>query len=130
MSRADLMNKSRLEGMYYAYSKIKEIGLDEFAKELTFRSKHGVQLVNTRMDIAKFEREVIDRVQDVVMIFALAVLIDEFDFSAEDIERFQERLALKSACIDEKYITWEEQKQILKDEYGIEVHFKGESRYV
>lgn len=124
MARDDLF-RGRLDGMYYAYAKIKENGIDEFAKELEYRSKRGVQLVNTKKDQQKFEREIIDRVQDVIMIFAIAVLADEFDFGSEEINRFIDRLQLKSECISDKYITWEEQQQILKDELGIDINFRG-----
>lgn len=124
MARDDLF-RGRLDGMYYAYAKIKENGIDEFAKELEYRSKRGVQLVNTKKDQQKFEREIIDRVQDVIMIFAIAVLADEFDFGSEEVNRFIDRLQLKSECISDKYITWEEQQQILKDELGIDINFRG-----
>lgn len=127
MARDDLF-RGRLDGMYYAYAKIKENGIDEFAKELEYRSKRGVQLVNTKKDQQKFEREIIDRVQDVIMIFAIAVLADEFDFGSEEVNRFIDRLQLKSDCISGKYITWEEQQQILKDELGIDINFRGQKR--
>ena len=125
MTKRDKKSEGRLEGMYYAYAKIHENGIEEFAKELEYRSKRGVQLVNTRKDQQKFEREIIDRVQDVIMIFAIAVLADEFDFGSEEINRFIDRLQLKSDCISDKYITWEEQQQILKDELGIDINFRG-----
>lgn len=125
MARDDLF-RGRLDGMFYAYAKIKENGLDEFAKELQYRSKRGVQLVNTKRDQQKFEREIIDRVQDVAMIFAIAVLVDEFDFGSEEVSRFIDRLKLKSDCIEDKYLTWDEQKQIIKDEIGIDIRFRSE----
>ena len=125
MARDDLF-KGRLDGMFYAYAKIKENGLDAFAEELRYRSKRGVQLVNTKRDQQKFEREIIDRVQDVAMIFAIAVLVDEFDFGSEEVNRFIDRLKLKSDCIEDKYLTWEEQKQIIKDEIGIDIRFRSE----
>lgn len=125
MARDDLF-RGRLDGMFYAYAKIKENGLDEFAKELQYRSKRGVQLVNTKRDQQKFEREIIDRVQDVAMIFSIAVLVDEFDFGSEEVNRFIDRLALKSECIEDKYLTWDEQKQIIKDELGIDIRFRSE----
>ena len=124
MSKADMMNKYRLEGMFYAAAKIKEKGLEEFAKELEWRSPRGCAITNTKKDIQKYEQDIICRTQDVVLIFALAVLADEFDFSQADLKRFQDRLILKSDCISEKYITWDEQKQILADEYGIVVDFR------
>jgi hypothetical protein len=126
MAKADKIHEARLQGMYYAYAKIKENGIDEFAKELEYRSKRGVQLLNTRKDQQKFEKEIIDRVQDVVMIFAVAVLADEFDFGSEEVNRFLNRLQLKADCISDKYITWEEQQQIIKDELGIDISFKGQ----
>lgn len=124
MSKMDLLNKARLEGMYYAYAKIKDDGIDKFAEELQFRSLRGVQLVNTKKDVRKFEQEIIDRVQDVVLVFALSVLSDEFDFSTEEMNRFQDRFALKASCIADRYLTWDEQLQILKDEHGMAVEFR------
>lgn len=124
MAKDDLF-RGRLDGMFYAYTKIKDEGLDKFAEELQYRSKRGVQLVNTKKDQRKFEQEVIQRVQDVAMIFAVAVLVDEFDFGNEEVNRFIDRLKLKSECIDDKYLTWEEQKQIIKDEIGVDIDFRG-----
>ena len=123
MAKNDLF-RGRLDGMFYAYAKIKDKGLDKFAEELQYRSKRGVQLVNTRKDQQKFEQEVIQRVQDVVMIFAVAVLVDEFEFGSEEVNRFIDRFQLKSDCISDHYITWDEQKKILKDEMGIEINFR------
>lgn len=125
MARDDLF-RGRLDGMFYAYAKIKEVGMEKFAEELQYRSKRGVQLVNTKRDQQKFEREIIDRVQDVAMIFAIAVLVDEFDFGSEEVNRFIDRLKLKSDCIEDKYLTWDEQKQIIKDEIGIDIRFRSE----
>ena len=125
MARDDLF-RGRLDGMFYAYAKIKEVGMEKFAEELQYRSKRGVQLINTKRDQQKFEREIIDRVQDVAMIFAIAVLVDEFDFGSEEVNRFIDRLKLKSDCIEDKYLTWDEQKQIIKDEIGIDIRFRSE----
>ena len=125
MAKDDLF-RGRLDGMFYAYAKIKEVGMEKFAEELQYRSKRGVQLVNTKRDQQKFEREIIDRVQDVAMIFAIAVLVDEFDFGSEEVNRFIDRLKLKSDCIEDKYLTWDEQKQIIKDEIGIDIRFRSE----
>ena len=129
MARDDLF-RGRLDGMFYAYAKIKEVGMEKFAEELQYRSKRGVQLVNTKRDQQKFEREIIDRVQDVAMIFAIAVLVDEFDFGSEEVNRFIDRLKLKSDCIEDKYLTWDEQKQIIKDEIGIDIKFRSEKQNI
>ena len=124
MAKDDLF-RGRLDGMFYAYTKIKDEGLDKFAEELQYRSKRGVQLVNTRKDQRKFEQEIIDKLQDAIMIFAIAVLVDEFDFGKEEVNRFLDRLQVKSECISDKYLTWDEQKQIIKDEVGIDIDFRG-----
>ena len=122
----DKKSEGRLEGMFYAYAKIHENGIEEFAKELEYRSKRGVQLINTKKDQQRFEREIIDKLQDAIMIFAIAVLVDEFDFGKEEVDRFLDRLKVKSECISDKYLTWDEQKQIIKDEIGIDIRFRGE----
>ena len=128
MANRDKLSQYRLDGMYYAYARIQEFGLEEFGEELRWRSQRGVQLINTKHDQRKFEREVIDRMKDVVMVFAVAVLIDEFDFGSEEVSRFLDRLKLKSECLDEKYLTWDEQKRIIKDELGMEISLLDEKK--
>lgn len=124
MASYDQMSKWRLEGMAYAYAKIKQDGFEAFEKELAWRVPRGCALLTTNKDVKKFELSVIERIKDVVAVMSLAVLNDEFDFDAEQLERFRERFGLKCECINEKYLTWDEQAKILKDEKGIEVEFR------
>ena len=109
--------------MAYALIKIKQIGIEEFEKELAWRMPRKCSLLVTEKDVKAFEHAVIERVHDVVGIMSLAVLADEFDFDKEELDRFRQRFGLKCECINERYLTWDEQAKILKDEKGIEVEF-------
>lgn len=117
----DKMSKWRLEGMAYAFVKIKQGGIDSFEKELAWRTPRKCSLMVTGKDVRDFEISVVNRLKDAVGILAMAVLADEFDFGREELQRFRDRFELKCACLDEEYVTWDEQAKILKDENGIEV---------
>ena len=123
MASYDQMSKWRLEGMAYALAKIKQEGIEPFEKELAWRMPRNCSLLVTNKEVKAFERAVIDRVHDVVALMSLATLVDEFDFGKEELDRYRERFGLKCECINEQYLTWDEQAKILKDENGIEVDF-------
>lgn len=114
----------RMEGMYHAYREIKENGLDSFAEELKMRQAFGAKVLITEKEMKEFEKNIIDRVQDVVLVFALAVLRDEYGFGKDRMKRFIDRFNVKCGCIAESYLTWDEQIQIIKDETGLDVGFR------
>ena len=121
MASYDQMSKWRLEGMAYALVKIKQEGIESFEKELAWRLPRKCSLMVTGKEVRSFERSAVDRLKDAVAILAFSVLADEFDFGREEMLRFQKRFELKCACLDEQYITWDEQAKILRDENGMEV---------
>ncbi len=119
----DKLAEYRLEGMVYAYKQIKENGLEAFEKELAFRSPLNLSIPIKQKELKKITDDVINRSMNVILVFALAVLHDEFGFGAKRCKQFVDRFNSKTAGLVEDYITWDEQMQIIKDELGIEVKF-------
>lgn len=119
----DKLAEYRLEGMVYAFKQIKENGLEAFEKELAFRSPLNLSIPIRQKELKKITDDIINRSMNVILVFALAVLHDEFGFGAKRCKQFVDRFNSKTAGLVEDYITWDEQMQIIKDELGIEVKF-------
>ena len=119
----DKMNQWRMEGMYYAYDRIKEVGLEEFGKELLVRQRFGAKILHTKKDYREYVDEIVRQASKVTITFCLAVLYDEFDFDTDMCERFMERFKLKASCFTEDYLSWDEHMKIISDEIGLRIRF-------
>lgn len=121
MSKSDDLNLARLQGMDYALRQIEKNGIEDFRKELQWRFKRkiGVNISAREMNEAS------DRIKawayESVVTLALLTLRDEFDFGRKRLDRFNQRINEKSACLNENFATWDDYKKILKDETGIDV---------
>ena len=120
----DKAYENRIQGMYYAYEQIKQNGLADFEQELKFRQKFGVTLFNNKKELKKFSDTIIDRSMKVILVFAVAVLHDEFGFGKKRCQQFIERFNIKTACLADDYLTWDDQVKVIEEEIGIHVEFK------
>ena len=120
----DKLYEGRIQGMYYAYEQIKKNGLEDFQKELQFRQSFGVKTLNTKKELMEYADEIIPRSMQVILIFAVAVLHDEFGFGEKRCKQFIDRFNLKTTCLAENYLTWDEQVQVIEEEIGIHVGFR------
>lgn len=120
----DKFYEGRIQGMYYAYERIKKDGIEEFEKELVFRQAFGVKALVKLSEMHDLEMRIVKRVQDVVLVFSLLVLHDEFGFGKKRIRQFMARYNIKCAGIADEYTTWDEQVQIIKDELDIDFEFR------
>ena len=120
----DKFYEGRIQGMYYAYERIKKDGIEEFEKELVFRQAFGVKALVKLSEMHDLEMRIVKRVQDVVLVFSLLVLHDEFGFGKKRIRQFMARYNDKCGRIADEYTTWDEQVQIIKDELDIDFEFR------
>ena len=77
-----------------------------------------------RKDIEKFENEVKQNCLDTVLIMALITLRDEFEFGKVRLKRFKERFSLKTECLQDGDINWEDLRGALLEETGIETELR------
>ena len=124
MANYDQISKWRVEGMYYAYEKIKENGIDEFAKELEVRQKFGARVLTSKGDYRKQVDEIVNQSAKVTITFCLAVLFDEFDFDTDMCQRFMDRFNIKTACLVGDYLTWDDHMKMINEEIGVRVGFE------
>lgn len=124
MAKADKIHEARMQGMYYAFNAIKKDGMEAFAKELQFRQAFGVTLFNTEKELKEYADTIINRSMQVILVFAVATMHDEFGFGEKRCKQFIDRFNIKAGCLADDYLTWDEQIKIIEDEIGIKVNFK------
>lgn len=110
---------ARLQGMAYALRVIKESGVEEFEKELKLRAASGIAIPIKAEEINRNYKKIVNMVLSLTLTASCVVLLDEFDFKHEDLERFRDHYERKSACIGENYATWQDFIDILREEAGI-----------
>lgn len=120
----DKIYQWRMEGMMNALRIVEEGGVDALKEDLRMRGFFQVKAVITPKEMKEFESNIIQRVQKVILVFALSVLRDEFGFGPKRANQFMKRFNAKCGGIAEGYLTWQEQLGVLEDEIGIKVEFK------
>ena len=114
MSRLDREAEARMNGMDYALRRIKEIGIEEFEKELEWRGRKNYSVHIT-------SREAINAAEQAykhIRIAALITLYDEFDFDKAMLDRFNERYNDKMDSLNKGYVNWGDYENIIVNEIG------------
>ena len=120
----DKLYNARMQGMYYALKQIEDNGVEDFKNELLFRQRFGVKILTPHKELKEYGDTIINNSMRVILIFAVAVLHDEFGFGEKRCRQFIERFNLKTACLAENYLTWDEQVKVLEDELNIHIGFR------
>lgn len=114
MSRLDREAEARMNGMDYALRRIKEIGIEEFEKELEWRGRKNYSVHIT-------SREAINAAEQAykhIRIAALITLYDEFDFDKAMLDRFNKRYNDKMDSLNKGYVNWGDYENIIVNEIG------------
>ncbi len=114
MSRLDREAEARMNGMDYALRRIKEIGIEEFEKELEWRGRKNYSVHIT-------SREAINAAEQAykhIRIAALITLYDEFDFDKAMLDRFNKRYNDKMDSLNKGYVNWGDYENIIINEIG------------
>lgn len=117
----DKTAEARLGGMDYALRQIKQIGVDEFEKELKWRNRNGLDLPVSQKDILRNSNQLRMNILKFVLTIAIAILHDEYDFQTDECNRFRDRFNLKVACMDDGYASLDDYTDAIKEELDIDV---------
>lgn len=114
--------RNRLEGMSYAlrYLEGHEWDAESLREDIKRRGAYQIPVPINRRDEEEFSNRVKDNAIDTILTMSLMVLLDEFDFDREQLNRFKARFNEKTECLTGDFTTWEDQLNILADECGIE----------
>lgn len=121
MSQADKLADARLQAMEYARRRIKEVGMDEFDKEMEWRINHKVAICISPQELNEASGKIKQWAYESVVAMTLLGLRDEFDFGKVRLNRLNDRMTLKARCLNDNFATWDDYKKILYDETGIKV---------
>ena len=115
MAKADREAAARIGGMHYAIRQIKEKGMEEFEKEVAWRGSANFGLQLSSQEAMNTYKQVYIHVR----MCAIITLYDEFDFTPEEIERFNNRYNDKILGLNESYVNWKDYEDILHNEIGV-----------
>ena len=114
MARISKEERLRQEGMAQAYRIAQTRGIDGLKKEIEIRKLTGIPVGISPSALEESIRRIKENTIDTVNILTAMTLHDEFGFGASRIERFRKRFDFK-----EKYVTWLEMINTLKEETGV-----------
>ena len=119
MARLSKEEIARYGGANWILGIVREKGLEEAEKEMKMRGAAQVPLDVKKSDLAKFSRMLKLNLISALSLLADITLKDEFNFSNEELSRFNNRFNTKAACLADDYIDWASVQKSLFDETGI-----------
>ena len=119
------MNKeaqARLDGMEYAFRRIRDIGLEEFAKELSWRGSVGIAIPVSPEEIRNASANLEDEVYRTLAGCSLMALHDELDLEKEELSRYIQRFNQKMQGLNANYVEWDDYVSVMFKETGININ--------
>lgn len=95
MGKVDNYAAGRSAGMILAHDIVKEGGIEALRKEIKFRNISGINVGISQKELDDQTDKIKKRTLDTVLVMAVAVLRDEFDFGKKRCSRFIERFNKK-----------------------------------
>lgn len=112
---------ARYEGANWCLNKVKTIGLEATEEEFKWRNVYGCPLKIEKSSVEKFERLIRDSYLDLTKVIVVGVLTDKFDFTPEQIAKFDEELDKRADCIKKDYVSWSDLRDEIIEMYGIDI---------
>lgn len=123
MAKNDFMT-GRNEGMLYAYNYAKEHGLDALENEVRLRNLTNIPTQVSRKAIDECVMKIKNNTCDTFVILMASVLHDEFGFDEKRVQRALDRFMLKSECLVDDYVTWQDMIENIKEELNIQLSIR------
>lgn len=121
MGKVDNYAAGRSAGMILAYDIVKEGGIEALRKEIRFRNISGINVGISQKELDDQTDKIKKRTLDTVLVMAVAVLRDEFNFGKKRCSRFIERFNKKADCLMVDMASWDDYIQMIQEEIGIEL---------
>lgn len=124
MARRNDYMDGRNEGMLYAYNYAKEHGLDALENEVRLRNLTNIPTQVSRKAIDECVMKIKNNTCDTFVILMASVLHDEFGFGEKRVQRALDRFMLKSECLVDDYVTWQDMIENIKEELNIQLSIR------
>lgn len=121
MAKSDRkLHEARMAGAIWIMKLIEDKGMDEAKKELAARRAMFIPLEINQQQLEESVTKIKMNTIDTVLIMSCMVLRDEFGFGQKRINQFFDRFNLKTECICDGNVIWDDYIQALKDETGLD----------
>lgn len=118
-------DQARLDGMAYALKQIEAEGVEAFEKELAMRGRRNPALpLMSPQETVEASQKIKEMTIDTVLTMTVAVLHDEFGFGKTRCKRFSERYTLKTGCLADNLVSWDDYTRMIKDELDLQIDIR------
>ena len=121
MAKVNKEEQWRREGMAYALKVVKEKGIEGLEEEIKYRNISRVPIAVSKEKMDECVNNIKMNTIDTMLLLSASTLRDEFGFGKERLARFIERFNYKAECLVDGFCTWDDHKQQLAEECGIEL---------
>lgn len=126
MGKISKEEAARFSGADWMIRYAKEHGLEAAEKELEMRGVRHLPLGVKESDLVNFSNREKKNTIATMILMACATLHDEFGFGYDRMNRFIDRFNLKTECLVDDYVSWEDLQQTLAEEIGIKIYLPKE----
>lgn len=124
MSKMTDYQAGREDGLLLAERIVKEGGLERLQEEIKYRGITGVHTQLAKKEIEKASEVIKMTTIDTILLLALSTVRDEFGFGEKRMQRLINRMEQKATCLIGDMATWEDFRETIKEETGIEVNVR------
>lgn len=124
MSKMTDYQAGREDGLLLAERIAKEGGLERLQEEIKYRGITGVHTQLAKKEIEKASEVIKMTTIDTILLLALSTVRDEFGFGEKRMQRLINRMEKKATCLIRDMATWEDFRETIKEETGIEVNVR------
>lgn len=124
MSKMTDYQSGREDGLLLAEKIVKEGGLERIQEEIKYRGITGIHAQLAKKEIEKAYEVIKMTTIDTILLLALSTVRDEFGFGEKRMQRLINRMEKKATCLIGDMATWEDFRETIKEETGIEVNVR------
>lgn len=124
MSKMTDYQSGREDGLLLAEKIVKEGGLERLQEEIKYRGITGIHTQLAKKEIEKASEVIKMTTIDTILLLALSTVRDEFGFGEKRMQRLINRMEKKATCLIGNMATWEDFREMIKEETGIEVNVR------
>ncbi|CCZ34588.1 putative uncharacterized protein [Firmicutes bacterium CAG:646] len=124
MSKMTDYQAGREDGLLLAERIVKEGGLERLQEEIKYRGITGVHTQLAKKEIEKASEVIKMTTIDTILLLASSTVRDEFGFGEKRMQRLINRMEKKATCLIGDMATWEDFRETIKEEMGIEVNVR------
>ena len=111
----------REDGLLMAKRLVEEGGLGRLEDEIKYRNLTGIHTGLVHIVLDKATRQFMMTTLVTVLLLAISSIRDEYDFGAGRLKRLIDRMERKAQALIGDMATWEDFRQTIREELGIEI---------